>query len=206
MQQIQKYFEDQYLRELTSTVERVDGDKVVTSTNLFFPKTKSEPNDLGTVDNIKVVAIEKDGDEVVIVLEKVSELKVGQEVTEKINWEKRFRSIRLHSALHLIAGIIEKENNIRAVAGNVYDDYAELIFKSAVPEMVIYAAEDKINEITNTDNEIQTYWDEKREGFRWCKVADFEPIPCGGLHVKNTKEIGKLDLESQGDKLRIILG
>jgi len=203
--QKQLYYEDQYLKEATSMVEKIDGNKVIVAENLFFPKTKSEPNDSGTVEGVQVVDVEKDGEEVTVTLEKTPDIKAGQEVTGKIDWGKRLKSMRLHSALHLIAGVLEKENGIRAVAGNVYEDRAELIFKSAVPEMMIFAAEDKINEMTAFDNEIKTYWDKKREGFRWCKVADFEPIPCGGLHVKNTKEIGKLDLESQGDKLKITL-
>lgn len=204
--QKQLYYEDQYLKEVTSTVERVDGNKIVLAENLLFPKTKSEPNDLGTVSDVKVIAVEKEGSDVAVTLENASNIKERQEVTEKIDWERRLKAMRLHSALHMTAGVIEKENDIRAVAGNVYDDHAELIFKSTVPEMIVMAAEDKASELTKTASEIKTYEDEKREGFRWCKVADFEPIPCGGIHVKSTDEIGEVNLESQGDKVKITLG
>jgi len=37
----------------------------------------------------------------------------------------------------------------------------------------------------------------KRKGFRWCKVGEYDPIPCGGVHTKNTKEIEKLSCKER---------
>jgi len=35
------------------------------------------------------------------------------------------------------------------------------------------------------------------KGFRWCQIGNYIPIPCGGVHVKNTKEIGELVLKEK---------
>ena len=43
--------------------------------------------------------------------------------------------------------------------------------------------------------EIKTWEDQKRPGFRWWSVEGFSPLPCGGLHVKNTSEIGKVNIK-----------
>lgn len=205
MKQVQRYFEDQYLKELESSILKTDGSRVLIAENLFFPKTKSELNDLGAINGLKVTGVEKEENNIWLILDK-NNLKENDKVSQKIDWERRYLLMKIHSALHFVAGIFEKEQGIRAVAGNVYEDKGVLTFKQTVPEMILYDIEDKVNEMTKKDVEIKTYWDEKREGFRWCKVGDLEPIPCGGLHVKNISEIGKINLSGTGDKVEIKLG
>jgi len=204
MEQELKYFEDQYLKELETIVLKVNGGKVLLKDNIFFPKTKGEPNDLGQVNSIQVNDVQKNDEGVWVILSE-NNLKIGGKALQEVDWDRRFNAMRAHSALHLVAGIMEKENGLRAVAGNVYPDKAVLTFKQAVPEMAVYAIEEVLSKIVSSGQEIITYWDEKREGFRWCQVADLIPIPCGGLHVKNTGEIGEIELEGKGDKLEIIL-
>jgi len=203
MEQKQIYYEDQYLKELESTVVEIDGNKVVIQENIFFPKTKGELGDFGTVNNIKVASVEKINGKVTIELESANNLKIGDKVLQKIDWDYRLNGIKLHSALHLVAGVMEKENNIRAVAGNVYEDRAVLTFKKPVPGMVYITLEDSANELVQENKEVKTYWDEKRKGFRWCQVSDLEPIPCGGLHVKTTGEVGELVFDGNGAKLEV---
>lgn len=205
MEQKQIYYEDQYLKELESTVAEIDGNKVVIQENIFFPKTKGELGDFGTVNDIKVASVDKIDGKVTIELESADNLKTGDKVLQKINWDYRLNGMKLHSALHLVAGVMERDNGIRAVAGNVYEDKAILRFKKPVPDMFYIALEDSANELIKENKGIKTYWDEKREGFRWCQVSDLEPIPCGGMHVKNTGEIGELMFDGNGDKLEVRL-
>ena len=205
MEQKLIYFEDQYLKELESVITEIDGNKVVLQENLFFPKTKGELSDFGTVNGIKVVNVEKVDGKVSVEIENIDDLKVGDKVLQKINWDYRLNSMKLHSALHLVAGVMECDNGIRAVAGNVYEDKAILRFKKPVPDMFYIALEDSANELIRENKGIKTYWDEKRKGFRWCRVSDLEPIPCGGMHVKNTGEIGELMFDGNGEKLEVRL-
>lgn len=102
--------------------------------------------------------------------------------------------MRLHSALHLFAGSFDKNFGKRAVAGAVKGDRAQLIFKEELYENITSKAIEQANKDIENGLEIKSYWDEKREGFRWTKVGDYPAIPDGGLHVKNTKEIGKIRL------------
>ena len=105
-------------------------------------------------------------------------------------------AIKLHSALHLLAGPFDKNFKKRAVAGAVKGKQAYLVFKEEVSDEIINNALKQANEDIENGLEINSYWDEKREGFRWTQAGDYPPIPDGGLHVKNTKEIGKLILVS----------
>lgn len=203
MDQKQLYYEDGYKKEAKTTVLKAEGAKVWLQDNLFFPKTLGEPSDIGEIEGIKVKEAQKEKENVVVVLEKEAPFKKDQEVSEKLNWDFRYNAMKLHSSLHFVAGIFERDAGVRAVAGNVYEDRAVLTFKTPVPEQVVISVEETANELINVCGDIRTFWDEKREGFRWCQVMDLEPIPCGGLHIKNIGEIGKIELSSNGNKVEV---
>ncbi len=205
MEQTLVYYKDQYLDELDSPVLSYDGNKVCFTQNIFFPQTKGEIADFGSVNGVAVENVEKKDGKVVVHLKGEPSIQKDQSAKQKIDWNRRLNGMRLHSALHVAAGIMERDHGIRAVAGKVYEDKGTLTFKKPVPAMIYLALEDAVNEFINSEKDIRTYWDEKREGFRWCQIGDLEPIPCGGLHVKNTKEIGELELAGNGEKLEIRL-
>ena len=105
--------------------------------------------------------------------------------------------MKLHSALHLLAGVFDLQFKERAVAGVVKSNSAYLVFKHELTDEIIQKALEQANEDIREGLEIKTYEDEKRKGFRWCQVGSYIPIPCGGLHVKNTREIGELILREK---------
>ena len=105
--------------------------------------------------------------------------------------------MKLHSALHLLAGVFDTRFKERAVAGAVKSNSAYLVFKHELPDETIQKSLDQANKDIEEELEIKTYEDENRKGFRWCRVGDYIPIPCGGVHLKNTKEIGKLTLKEK---------
>ncbi len=116
--------------------------------------------------------------------------------------------MKLHSALHLLAGPFDKNFAKRAVAGAVKENQAHLIFKEEISDEIIDKCLKQANKDIQTGLEIKSYWDEKREGFRWTQVGEYLPIPDGGLHVKNTTEIRKIYLvnkEIEQGKQKIII-
>ena len=205
MEQELIYYKDQYLDELDSPILECVGNKVCFAQNIFFPSTKGELSDMGSVGGMAVKDVKKEDGRVMIHLSSEPRLQKDQSAKQKIDWNRRLDGMKLHSALHVAAGIIERDHGIRAVAGNVYEDKAVLTFKKPIPDMIYMTLEESVNDFINANKDIRTYWDEKREGFRWCQVGTLEPIPCGGLHVKNTKEIGELELAGSGAKLEIKL-
>jgi len=204
------YHQDAYLREHESKVRRVEGNRVLLDDTIFFPVAATEPGDAGTMDGHKVVKVERDRatDEVWHVLEQAPDFNPGDTVTLRLDWDKRYGMMRLHSALHLLAGCFELLFRHRAVAGTVESDSAFLVFKQPVDEYIndsVAQANDDIQD----GLEIETYEDEKRKGFRWCRVGHYSPIPCGGVHVRNTKELGRLILKEKqpdGGGQRLTIG
>ncbi len=181
-----------YLKEHQVKVSRVDGSKVLLEETIFFPQTSTEPGDTGKINDSKVVGLKKEGDEIWHILNKAPLFKEGDTVSLQLDWDKRYKMMKLHSALHLWAGVFDLHFKERAVAGVVKSNSAYLVFKHELSNETIQKALEQANKDIQEGLEIKTYEDEKRKGFRWCQVGNYIPIPCGGIHLRNTEEIGEL--------------
>jgi alanyl-tRNA synthetase len=186
------FHEDAYLKEHQTKVSRINGNKILLEETIFFPQTSTEPGDIGKINGSIIIGLKKEGDEIWHILNKPPIFKEGDIVNLQIDWDKRHKMLRLHSALHLWAGVFDLHFKERAVAGVVKSNSAYLVFKHELTDETIQKALEQANKDIREGLEIKTYEDEKRKGFRWCRVGDYIPIPCGGVHVKNTKEIGEL--------------
>lgn len=194
------YYKDQYLKETKAKVLKIEGKNVLLDKTIFFPQSAGEPGDAGKINGMRLSGLKKEGNAVTHIIEKQPTFSAGEEVSLALDYDKRLKSMQLHSALHLLAGIIETKFAERAVAGNVKTNEAQLVLKNELQSDKINQAVEEANKVIEADAEIKTYWDEKREGFRWCKIGDLIPIPCGGLHVKSAKEIGKIKIDKVEDE------
>jgi misacylated tRNA(Ala) deacylase len=144
----------------------------------------------------------------------IENLKVGDEVIGVINWERRYRIMRLHTASHIIAAIMYTKYNALITGGNItpeyaYDDYSLETFDKKVFEDAIAEA----NSIVKRGIEVKIYWLNREEAMKIpgiVKLASRMPpsvsrlriveIPGidiqadGGPHVRNTSEIGEIML------------
>jgi len=191
------FHEDAYLKEHQTKVTKLEGKRVLLEETIFFPQTSTEPGDVGKINDCKVVGLKKEGDEIWHILNKLPLFREGDTVNLQLDWNKRYKMMKLHSALHLLAGVFDLQFKERAVAGVVKSNSAYLVFKHELTDEIIQKALEQANEDIREGLEIKTYEDEKRKGFRWCQVGSYIPIPCGGLHVKNTREIGELILREK---------
>lgn len=202
------YYQDQYKKDLEAKVVKIDGNKVLLDKTIFIPQTNNEPGDFGTINGIEISGSKKDGNDIWHILEKLPSLITNDIVKLELDWNERLETMRFHSALHLLAGVFEKNFGKRAVAGAIKENQAYLVFKEEISDEIINKAIELANKDMNSNLGIRSYWDEKREGFRWTQVGDYPAIPDGGLHVKTTKEIGKINLISiiiEGNKQKIVI-
>lgn len=204
------FLEDPYQKSHQTKVLAIEGNRVLLEETIFFPQTSTEPGDTGKINDRKVIGLKKEGEQVWHILNNPPAFNEGDTVNLQIDWNKRYNMMKLHSALHLLAGVFESQFDERAVAGAVKSNTACLVFKHELPDETIGEALAQANKDIEKELEIKTSEDEKRKGFRWCKVGNYIPIPCGGMHVKNTKEIGNLVLkekttESGKQKITIVV-
>lgn len=191
------FYKDAYLKEHQTKVIKIEGNKVLLKETVFFPQTSTEPGDVGKINDNKVVGLKREGEEIWHMLNKPPAFKEGNTVNLLVDWNKRYKMMRLHSALHLWAGVFDLQFKERAVAGVVKSKSAYLVFKHELADEIIKKALEQAKKDIQDGLEIKTYEDEKKKGFRWCRVGSYIPIPCGGVHIKNTKEIGELILKEK---------
>ncbi|KPJ55475.1 hypothetical protein AMJ49_07070 [Parcubacteria bacterium DG_74_2] len=202
------YYQDQHKTEVEAKVIKIEGNKILLDKTIFIPQTNTEPGDFGKVQDVKIAGSKKEGDDVWHIIPQNNPFKVGDRVKLRLDWKKRIDATRLHSALHLLAGVFDSRFKERAVAGVVKPKNAYLVFKNEISDEIIKQAIGQANADIKSGIEIKTYWDEKKKGFRWCAIKDYPPIPCGGLHVKNTNEIEEIILlnkEIEQGKQKIII-
>ena len=190
------YYQDQYKKEIEAKVIEIEGNKILLDKTIFIPQTNTEPGDYGKINNLKIAGSKKEGNDVWHIIPKKIPFQIGDTVKLELDWNKRILAIKLHSALHLLAGPFDNNFGKRAVAGAIKGKQSYLVFKEEITDEIINNALEQANKDIENNLEIKNYWDEKRKGFRWTQVGNYSPIPDGGLHVKNTKEIGKIKLIS----------
>lgn len=213
--------EDAYLRQATGTVAAInDLGGIVLDATIFYPTGGGQPGDAGKLTwdggacDIATTVKGEAGEIVLVPAEGVDLPPVGTEVTQEIDWDTRYRLMRVHTALHLLSVVIPLPvtgGAITAVKGRV--DFA-------MPEPL----EDKdtvgaaLQELIDRDLDVTTDWitDEELEAnpglvktmsvmppmgqgrvrlVRIGQGADQVDLqPCGGTHVARTGEIGAIRL------------
>jgi len=223
---------DSYLKEFEACVQQITGNLIVFDQTAFHPLTGGVACDTGylTKGNVKhtvvKVEINKETKEITHTLEgQAVDLKQGDLVKGILDWDRRYKLMRLHTAAHLIATIMYRDYNALITGGQVDFEYAKLDFNLPRTDREIFeAAVQKANGEAGKGVELKIYFLARDEALKMpgvVKLAEKMPpeekelriveIPGidlqadGGPHVKNTNEIGEirlLKIENKGKNQR----
>ena len=228
------YLYDSYLREFEAKVERVVGNSVVLDQSAFHPLTGGVGCDAGWLNKIDTrfrvvrVEIERATKTVSHVLEtEPSGLSQGDVVKGAIDWDRRYCLMRLHTAAHLIAAVMYRDYSALITGGQVDVDQAKLDFNLPRTDREVFEdAVKKANEEAAKRAELKVYFLSREEALkvpgvvklakrmppeeRELRIVEIPGIDLqadGGPHVKNTDEIGGIQLlkiENKGKNQRRI--
>ncbi|MCB0956511.1 MAG: alanyl-tRNA editing protein, partial [Ilumatobacter sp.] len=103
------YLRDAYLTDFTATVLATREGGIALDRTAFYPTGGGQAHDTGTLAGLAVVAVRKERDEdgtdrVWHTVEGGPLPAVGDTVAGTIDWERRHRLMRTHSALHVLCG------------------------------------------------------------------------------------------------------
>lgn len=226
--------EDSYLREFTARVVSVDGEKVMLDKTAFHPRPAGGLDaDTGVLrkggEEYRVVDVIVENGQVVHVVPG-NRLEPGDVVTGVIDWERRYRMMKLHTASHILAAVLYDRYGALVTGGHITPEVARDDFDLSMVEgdwkKVLTEALEEVNSIIKKCIEVKVYWLPRAEALKipgLVKLADKLPpeeenvriveIPGvdiqadGGPHVRNTCEIGGVrlvKLESKGRRRRRI--
>jgi len=215
-----------YLEEFSAEVIAVEDNKIVLDQTLFYPLGGGQNWDLGTLDgpNGKMNVIEVRGrDAIYHSIEDTFELDIGDEVKGKIDFERRYAHMKMHTAQHLVSGIAyEMFNGVRTVGNQIHTDKSRIDFKPIqfTEEMLSdlqFTVNEKIQhglEVTDsqmTRDEINSIMPQERTNMdllpsfindlRVVSIGDKEDLcPCAGTHVRNISEIKGIEFIGKKSK------
>jgi misacylated tRNA(Ala) deacylase len=213
--------EDPYLKACDATVLAVHENAIELDRTIFYPMAGGQAGDTGIIGGSRVIDTRKGAtaDSVLHLLEPGSLPTPGTKVELQIDWDRRHRLMRLHTALHLLCAAVKAP----VTGGRIAEDKAHLDFDIEMERLVKDEIEARVNDLVRSEVATRAVWitdaelDSRPELVRTMSVApprgegrvrllDIPGIDlqaCGGTHVANTREIGALKvarIRSEGKK------
>ena len=217
--------ENPYTREIETRIKEIDTEnKTIELENIiFYGKSGGQPGDEGeiTADGQKIEVIDtiKTDGSIKNILENINGLSKNQKIIARINWDKRYKYMQMHSALHLMCALIP----LGVTGGQIGYDKSRLDFNDPDKEIKKEELQERINTLMKEDHEITYEYIGSQilesqpelvrtmsvkppniEGkLRFVKIGNIDFQPCGGTHVRSTREIGKITIGKIENKGRM---
>ena len=209
------FLDNSYLNEFECKIVNINNNQITLNQTIFYAKSGGQPGDTGTLsnneNNINIIDTTYDVEKNIIhITENDINFDINEKVKGKINWKTRYKHMRMHTALHLLCSIIPFD----VTGGQIGFEKSRLDFNIQDSKIDKEEIEHKINEIVKQDHLISYQWitnDEldikpdlvrtmsvkppkTKNKIRLVKIGNIDLQPCGGTHVKSTKEIGRIKI------------
>ncbi len=211
------YMDDSYLKEFKAKVLEVNDEYIVLDQTAFYPKGGGLPSDTGVIKHsggeARVTFVKKEGDKVLHYYEG-SKPNVGEEIIGEIDWDRRYRIMRLHTTAHVLSGLLYSETGALITGGNITEEKGHLDFSlEKTDRELLEGIVKKANEVVKEGKPVKIYYMEREKvlqtpglvklaeklppNIEILRIVEIEGVDVqadGGPHVSNTKEIGEIVL------------
>jgi len=191
------FWEDPYLTKLNAKVTSVDDDVITLDQTIFFAVSGGQDSDSGTIGSHRVINVRKDSLEIFYTIEGPHKLQKGDEVLIEIDWEKRYRLMRLHFAAEIVLELMyQNYQHPVKIGANISVDKARLDFTWQGNISETFPLIEKKSSLLIDSNLpiISKFNDRKLEERHW-EIKSFARVACGGTHIRHTGEIGAIRLK-----------
>jgi misacylated tRNA(Ala) deacylase len=226
--------DDAYLRSCEARITGIDARGISLDRTVFYPQGGGQPGDSGVLrlaDGTSLVIVDTrkgDGsDEVLHIAAAGAALpSPGDSIVAEIDWQRRFRLMRMHTCLHLLSSVVPGA----VTGGQIADGKGRLDFDVPGDTLDKETIARRINELIAADHEALARWISDEElaarpelvrtmsvkpptgqgRVRLIDIAGVDLQPCGGTHLRRTGEIGPIEvvkIENKGrQNRRIVVG
>lgn len=191
------FWQDSYLCRLSSTITSVSQDWITLDRTIGYAFSGGQCSDVISIDGFLVQEALKDDFQLLYRMPCDHHLKVGDVVTMQIDWPFRYRVMKLHFAAELVLQLVlELDGGIEKIGANITDSKARVDFMCEYPlTSSIEQLQSQIDKIIIDDMKIETGYINKDLQRRYWSLENLYTVPCGGIHVNTTGEIGKIKLK-----------
>jgi misacylated tRNA(Ala) deacylase len=218
-----KDVESNYIKEFDAKVIERGFDYVVLDRTAFYPLGGGQPSDTGSLvwsggkAEVKEVT-KKEGVRHHLVQNPDI---VPENVHGVLNWERRYAHMKMHTAQHIVSGVVYDLYKARTVGNQLYHDRSRIDFAPVkFTDEMIAEVERKCNEIlksnarvevcTTTRTELEKEVDAQRanldllpksvQELRVVKIEAYDTCPCAGTHVRSLSELGNVKITKRENK------
>jgi misacylated tRNA(Ala) deacylase len=219
------YQTDSYLREFDAVVTAIDGLAITLDRTAFYPGGGGQPHDLGTLawegGMAQVSQVKKQAGEIWHTLTGSAPLP-GAQVHGVLDWERRYRLMRTHTALHILCGVVYRDYGALVTGGNMEPLHGRMDFEfETMRKELVADIEASVNAEIDKGHPVRVAILPREQAFqipdlirtkinllppqiarvRTVEIVGLDLQADGGTHVANTREVGRVqvvDYHSKG--------
>lgn len=190
------FWVDPYQHTLETRVAVVQGDEVVFEKTIAYSFAGGQESDTATVNGIEILGSRIEGNLIYYMLPAGHGLQVGDHVVMVIDWERRYKLMRLHFAAELVLELVTKHAHLEKIGAHISETKSRIDFRADFN--ISYLFDDillEYNDIIQRDLPIIKEYSDVATQRRFWKIEGFAQVPCGGTHVRSTGEVGYVTLK-----------
>jgi misacylated tRNA(Ala) deacylase len=225
------YYMDPYLKNFEAEITKVDSHdetlRIELNKTAFYPGGGGQPFDQGWLSindkRLRVIKVKKEGSIIWHILENSDvHLEPGQNVHAEIDWERRHKTMRTHTAMHILCGVIWRDYGASVTGGNMEPGNGRMDFEfETMKRELVEEIEAKCNVEVDAARDVRTQILPRAEALqipdlirtkvnlipesikqiRTVEIVGLDLQADGGIHVNNTKEVRQIrvvDYKSKG--------
>jgi len=224
--------DDAYVSTCRARIVAVDERGIRLDRTMFYPMGGGQPGDTGVLrlpsgQEIAILdTLKGDGPDAVFHVPAPGSAlpRPGTEVIAEIDWERRYRLMRMHTCLHLLCSVVPGA----VTGGQVTDGRGRLDFDLPGSSLDKAAIADRLNALIGEAHSVGPRWITDEEllaqpdlvrtmsvkppsgtgRVRLIEISGVDLQPCGGTHIRNTAEIGPIavtKIENKGKQNRRVI-
>ena len=218
-----KDIESNYVREFDAKVVERGFDYVILDRTAFYPVGGGQPSDVGLLRweggeaQVREVT-KKEGHKHHLAQ---SPDIVPDEVKGVLDWDRRYAHMRMHTAQHVVSGVVYDLYRARTVGNQIYHDRSRIdfapvtftddmiaevqrvcndIFAKGTPVEITTAQRDDLEKNIDAQRANLDLLPKSVRELRVVTIGDFDVCPCAGTHVRSLSEIGALTITKRERK------
>ena len=190
------FWDNPYQTSLKTKVANIFDNKILLEETIIFSFSGGQESDKATINGLPVIRSEMERKLIYYFLDEGHGLIPGADVIAEIDWQRRYRLMRLHFAAELILELVTRKLGVEKIGAHIAENKARIDFvwskniSSIFDEILV-----EYNAIIKQDAPIKTGFSDVENQRRYWEIDGFSKVSCGGTHVKSTAEVGFVKLK-----------